>query len=252
MNEKNVRPYAEFINKIRDSRLDGVELFDFILDLEDINGKKIKETIIALQKNQNSKETMDYTQNNDETLSAEDVKQNAQAPLDILRKLIAQRSSMEEAIEFLENLRFKGDQLAKKKDDEDNFKAVMLDTCHGWKGLEAKHVVVPMNDGTFPPAKRESQSDEEYQQSLEDERRLAYVALTRGRDKVKIITSLKDHKGKPARASQFIEEGCIRPNAQGVSDFSSENIRLSSLRSIADSVLAYTITDDDLPDSFFR
>ena len=252
MNEKNVKPYAEFINKIRDSRLDGVELFDFILDLEDINGKKVKDTIIALQKNQNSKETMDYTQNNDETLSEDEVKENARAPLDILRKLIAQRSSMEEAIEFLSDLRFKGDQLAKKKDEEDNFKAVMLDTCHGWKGLEAQHVVVPMNDGTFPPAKRESQSDEEYQQSLEDERRLAYVALTRGRDKVKIITSLINHKGKPAKPSQFIEEGCIRPNAQGVSDFSSENIRLSNLRSIADSVLAYTITDDDLPDSFFR
>ena len=62
--------------------------------------------------------------------------------------------------------------------------AVVIDTCHGWKGLEAKHLWVPMAEGVFPHAR----SVEEGGEAIASERRLAYVALTRGRESVTVIS----------------------------------------------------------------
>ena len=71
---------------------------------------------------------------------------------------------------------------------------------------------------------------------MESERRLAYVALTRGRDSVTIISS------GTAPRSRFIDEACIPP----VTTLTKEaNHRLASLRRIADDMLADMIIDDD-------
>jgi len=60
-----------------------------------------------------------------------------------------------------------------------------------------------MWDGGFPH--KRSQGSEAL---MESERRLAYVALTRGKNKVTILEP-KEHQGKPVEPSQFTFEACV-------------------------------------------
>jgi superfamily I DNA/RNA helicase len=69
--------------------------------------------------------------------------------------------------------------------------------------LETKHVFIPMAKGVFPHAK--STGEEE----LASERRLAYVAITRGQDNVTILCPATNHVGKQAGPSQFVGEACV-------------------------------------------
>jgi tetratricopeptide (TPR) repeat protein len=67
--------------------------------------------------------------------------------------------------------------------------AVKLMTVHSAKGLEFPIVfVVAMNEGIFPSAKTSTQAE------LEEERRLAYVAMTRA-EKLLIITDAEGQRG---------------------------------------------------------
>lgn len=89
-------------------------------------------------------------------------------------------------------------------DDADvDANAVQIDTVHGWKGLEVNKLFVPMWQGGFPHAR--SAADPK---ALESERRLAYVALTRGEQEVTILEP-EVVRGKEAGPSQFVEEACI-------------------------------------------
>ena len=104
-------------------------------------------------------------------------------------------------------------------DGEDKAKpAVTIDTCHGWKGLEAKHMWVPMAGGVFPHAR--SVGDEE----LASERRLAYVALTRGRDNVTVICPKVTHHNQTGGVSQFVTEACIQSFEEGQEDRGEESM----------------------------
>lgn len=75
---------------------------------------------------------------------------------------------------------------------------IMLNSIHGSKGLE--YDIVYLVDNTFDefPRRRKSESLLEYEQYLEEERRMFYVALTRARERAFIFTG-----GNP---SQFVEE----------------------------------------------
>lgn len=65
---------------------------------------------------------------------------------------------------------------------------VMLITLHSAKGLEFKVVFLPgWEEGLFP---HQRSLDEGGEQSLEEERRLAYVAITRAKQKLYILTAL--------------------------------------------------------------
>lgn len=84
--------------------------------------------------------------------------------------------------------------------------AVQLGTIHGWKGLEVRNLYVPMWDGGFPHHR--SQGSEKL---IQEERRLAYVALTRGQQKVTVLEP-KTVNGKDVEPSQFMDEACIPLN----------------------------------------
>lgn len=65
---------------------------------------------------------------------------------------------------------------------------VMLITLHSAKGLEFNVVFLPgWEDGLFP---HQRSLDEGGEQALEEERRLAYVAITRAKQKLYILTSM--------------------------------------------------------------
>jgi len=81
--------------------------------------------------------------------------------------------------------------------------AVQLGTVHGWKGLEVENLYIPMWDGGFPH--KRSMEDPKM---MESERRLAYVALTRGRQRVTILEP-KIVNDKDVQPSVFMSESCI-------------------------------------------
>ncbi|MDD4556529.1 MAG: UvrD-helicase domain-containing protein [Alphaproteobacteria bacterium] len=74
------------------------------------------------------------------------------------------------------------------KDDATDNNKVMLITLHSAKGLEFDVVFLPgWEEGLFP---HQRSLDEGGAESLEEERRLAYVAITRARQKLYITTAL--------------------------------------------------------------
>lgn len=88
-------------------------------------------------------------------------------------------------------------------DEEDNSQGVVLATVHGAKGLEFDVVfVVGLEEKIFPISR-----DEE--DSLEEERRLMYVAITRARKKL-YLTNAKSRfmygKREPSVSSRFLRE----------------------------------------------
>lgn len=94
---------------------------------------------------------------------------------------------------------------------------VSLMTAHSSKGLEYKNVfIVGFSDGVFPSSRS---IDEGGEVALEEERRLAYVALTRAMKKVFISNSrgyIMDYKAQK-KPSRFLKEMGIN-----VRNFSSE------------------------------
>lgn len=84
--------------------------------------------------------------------------------------------------------------------DEKATDALTIMTMHSAKGLEFKNVYIPdINEGNIPHGK--NQTTEE----MEEERRLFYVALTRTKEKLWLL-SVKNTKEKPAFPSRFLKE----------------------------------------------
>lgn len=87
-----------------------------------------------------------------------------------------------------------------RRDDYQDKAGINVLTMHGAKGLEFAAVFVPdLNEGVLPNKKAAQSSD------IEEERRLLYVALTRGKEKV-YLSFVSKKNGKALKASPFIEE----------------------------------------------
>ncbi len=91
-----------------------------------------------------------------------------------------------------------------RDNDEKNDNQVQIITMHASKGLEFKKVyIMGMEEGILP----HQQSIEE--DSIEDERRLAYVAITRAKENLTItLTKFRNRFGEKIKtqASRFIDE----------------------------------------------
>jgi superfamily I DNA/RNA helicase len=94
---------------------------------------------------------------------------------------------------------------------------MLIDTMHQWKGLECRYLTTTFS-ANFPREKKREQTEKEYEAEIASERRLAYVALTRGQDSVKVLATDEKRtwdattgtwKVTPSQLSRFIEEGCI-------------------------------------------
>ena len=85
---------------------------------------------------------------------------------------------------------------------------LLLATAHGTKGLEFDHVaVVGLDEGRFPSARSVEESDDPGR-TLEEERRLAYVAWTRAR---RSLTLMYD----PDAPSPFLREAFTEAELTG-------------------------------------
>ncbi len=110
--------------------------------------------------------------------------------LDNLEELISLASNFHSARELLDHAA-----LATSRDSEGKSTAVRLMSMHRAKGLEFDHVFLPaFEDGVIPSAYGDP----------DEERRLAYVALTRGKRRVTI--SWAQYRRGPGEPSPFIAD----------------------------------------------
>lgn len=91
----------------------------------------------------------------------------------------------------------------KKSDRQMGSDFITLSTVHASKGLEFDHVfVIDMHDGLFPTYGSINSSEKDAS-AMEEEARLFYVALTRARERLDILSS-RNISGQRARVSRFM------------------------------------------------
>jgi superfamily I DNA/RNA helicase len=100
----------------------------------------------------------------------------AEGRLENLAELIGAAADFETVDEFLEQVSLVAD--TDELDEDDSY--VVLMTLHSAKGLEFPNVfIIGLEDGVFPHLRSLGEPDE-----LEEERRLAYVGITRARERL--------------------------------------------------------------------
>lgn len=111
----------------------------------------------------------------------------------------------------LEDFLFEVSLVSDREDYKDSSNKVSLMTVHSVKGLEFKQVfVVGMEEGIFPHMNSLMDNQE-----LEEERRLAYVAITRAKEKLYLINARrrmlfgKDQINPPSRFISEIEDDLL-------------------------------------------
>jgi DNA helicase-2/ATP-dependent DNA helicase PcrA len=138
----------------------------------------------------------------------------ALAPVRPLMLMAAKFLDPNTMMDFVAKMRAANEKVQKKSPGEAaDWKepAVLIGTVHGWKGLQAKHVYAVLAGGVFPSFHTEKAFDETGDDTVfDEERRLAYVAITRGQDSVVVVSPAQNYHGKPAGQSRFIGEACLR------------------------------------------
>jgi len=133
----------------------------------------------------------------------------ADSKLENLKELVLSMKNYSNLQDFLENI-----SLQTSIDEDWNGEKINLMTMHAAKGLEFDVVFLPgWEEGLFPHQKS---IDEKGHQAIEEERRLAYVAITRAKKKlfISFVNNRRIYGGKrdrdidwmPTLPSRFIEE----------------------------------------------
>ena len=201
-NRKMVAPYAQVLREI--TSLQGVDTETLMRGILDIQGSK--ESFMDSLMDQVDPE--DIAEQN-ETLEVTDemIREAALSPLKPLLEMAKKFNDPSKFMQFIRKMERANDK--SRKDDDNPEPAVMVDTIHQWKGLQAKQVYTVMAAGTFP----HKSTDDAYQAgddtAYDDERRLAYVALTRGEDSVTVLCPDQNYMGMDAGPSRFVSEACI-------------------------------------------
>jgi DNA helicase-2/ATP-dependent DNA helicase PcrA len=131
----------------------------------------------------------------------------AEAKLENLKELRASMKNYSNLVEFLENI-----SLQTSIDEEWEGEKINLMTIHAAKGLEFNCVFLPgWEEGLFPHQKS---IEEKGDQAVQEERRLAYVALTRAKQRLfisfannrKYYGNNNSNDWMPSMPSRFIDE----------------------------------------------
>lgn len=237
-NEKSVRPYVDALLNIQGANGSPVEILDMVMDIKGASPVKTKEPEsfreALLRKTLDDPETRAALTNESMTgeIDMGSAAALAEAPIDPLRSVLSNYEDIGPAMQYVRELQEANQNTSKKNkptkanqpDTEYEAPAVMVDTVHQWKGLEAPNVYVAMSENTFPHVKSLGDA-----KAMEAERRLAYVAITRGRDNVTVISheiKKEGEEGKPNQLggpSTFTKQACI-PMRGGPSERTIEDI----------------------------
>lgn len=211
----SVKAYVDNLTTVanlKNANLSNEMLLNAILGLQGTDGSTVKDALV--DKVRDDDELMAELRAADpkgEVLD-EAVQEQAMAPIAPLKGLLDARANITEAMKYVRTLQAANAKLTANDDPEaKGFKepAVTLGTMHSWKGLEVENMFVPVVGGKFP---RTDATEED----LASERRLAYVALTRGENKVFVMdipTARMTKQGVVISKSQFIEEMCLPTTA---------------------------------------
>lgn len=143
----------------------------------------------------------------DDKFKVEDRLQNIE---ELIEGLIQEIEQNNDLIDYINEISlFKDGQ--EQTDDE-----VILSTIHGVKGLEFENVfIIGMVNNKFP--KEQSLYDED---EMEEERRLAYVGITRAKKQLTLLNYNYDFKYEQQKPSIFLEEmGINTENNDSLDDF---------------------------------
>ncbi|MGL5358002.1 MAG: ATP-dependent helicase [Metamycoplasmataceae bacterium] len=181
---RNAKNISSLSTKGQNKCLDFVSLIDNLKQIEYSSLCELIEKIISLI------EYEKFLKENGEEDKIENINEFKKTVLDLERK---ESKNLED---FLQEISLYTDNEMNGIDED----YISLMTVHGAKGLEKKNVfVISFNDGDFPSVKSI------YNDDLFEERRLAYVALTRARDYL-FISSYENSGYSLKRPSRFISE----------------------------------------------
>lgn len=205
-----VRQYANAIRSVREHADDATTLIQYILEIEGPPpkdpGEPAKRFIDALIEELDPEDVAEDA--GDTEVTEDDLRQAALAPLQPLYKLAEKFGSPDDFLGFLGRLQAANENVKKGEDNPEP--AVQVGTVHSWKGLEADHVYVSMARGVFPHFSSFMKETEGDVTAFDEERRLAYVAITRGRRTVTIMDPSVSYTGKESNVPNlFIDEACI-------------------------------------------
>lgn len=189
----NAKAYADALQSIIDFEGSTQELIEFVCyEVRGVDGKNLME---RLGENLSSSELNDLSSETESgEISQEDLESYADSGTSIVRRVMQDRT-LEEGLDFFMTLK---EQSKAMQENQGKKNCVFLGTMHSWKGLECRDMYLPMTAGEFP----------DNRSSIESERRLAYVALTRGQDRVKVLYG-PGNNPRSGGPSQFISEACI-------------------------------------------
>ena len=205
------------LRRVRDlARSRGIPLYQAareIVETEEIGGKarrSLANLVVQFERWRGQIETMRHTDLAELVLDESgytqmwqsDKSPQAQSRLENLKELIRSMGEFENLAGFLEHV-----SLVMDIDQADDGQRVTLMTLHAAKGLEFDTVFLPgWEEGLFP---HQRSLDESGQAGLEEERRLAYVGITRARRTAKIsFAQNRRMRGlyQSAAPSRFIDE----------------------------------------------
>lgn len=204
---ENLASYAEYLKDIVATAAKGSasEIIDIILNTKGPYGDTFVDTLSASL--MDDAEAMEEIRMKAEgeggpgKVTPQMLAEYALAPIEPLRKAATRFPTANEFTDYIQSLVESNKK--NSEDDDITANAVQIDTVHGWKGLEVPNLFIPMYEGGFPHFRASGDPKQ-----MESERRLAYVALTRGEKSVTILEPSKV-KGKDVGPSKFVIEGCI-------------------------------------------
>jgi superfamily I DNA/RNA helicase len=202
-NAKMVVPYAAALRDVSEFEGDSETLVRNILELEGPKAKFITSLIDQIDPD----DLMDEADSVDVT--EEQIREAALAPLQPLFQMARTFKDPAKFMEFVLKMQRANSTTRKDDDTQPDEPAVMIGTVHSWKGLEVKHAYVSMAGGVFPHHSNDEKAIEGDETAFDSERRLAYVALTRGEDSVTVLSPKINYLGREAQPSRFISEACI-------------------------------------------
>ena len=173
----------------------GITLFEALKNIEDIGVSKKIVTNIHLLTNliekysEIDKYSIDeliigiYKDSGYENMLKESNDAYAESRIENISELVSsakQFSSMNDSlIDFISEMSLTSD-----TDDENEDDSVVLSTIHASKGLEYKVVFIMGLEENLFPSIRDAESSADEKNKMEEERRLAYVAITRAKEKL--------------------------------------------------------------------
>lgn len=209
---ENVSAYLNVLKKARNINGDTMTCFNSLMSLVDVKGEKDER---GRWKTKNFGNI--FFPKSKPLAEGDEEAEDTSADLEIMQSLIDFKHKPE-VVTLADAMKEINKFIGQVSDAQKKNEGMLIDTMHQWKGLECKHLTTTFS-ANFPRDKKKDQSQEEYDAEVASERRLAYVALTRGQDSVRVLATDEKRvwdsttgtwKITKVPVSRFIEEGCIQ------------------------------------------